>query len=114
MLTVLFSLLLACSGSSEGNPNPPHDADSDGITDDEDCDPNDPQASDLPEVCDGVDNNCNGQVDEGLMQSWYADYDGDGYGDPDHVYARCIKQEGFVLNDDDCDDHDEDVGPCEK
>jgi hypothetical protein len=113
MRTPVFCfLLVACAGSSEGNPNRPHDADSDGITDDLDCDPNDPLAADLEEICDGIDNNCNNQVDEGLMQTWYSDYDGDGYGDPSTSFARCMAQKGFVLNNDDCDDRDEDVGPC--
>ncbi len=107
-------LLAACSGSSDGNPNKPHDADSDGLTDEVDCDPNDPAAADNEEICDLIDNNCNGQIDEGLNRTWYADYDRDGYGNPEQSFARCIKQEGFVLNDDDCDDDDEDVGPCDK
>ena len=33
------------------------------------------------EVCNGVDDNCNGQIDEGLAtQNYYTDADGDGYG----------------------------------
>ncbi len=36
--------------------------------------------ADPTEVCDGVDNNCNGQVDEGLLTTYYRDDDGDGYG----------------------------------
>jgi hypothetical protein len=113
MPTALFSLLLAaCSGSDDSTADPV-DLDGDGITAADDCDDNDPLAADLEEVCDSIDNNCNGVVDEGLMMTWYADYDGDGYGDPEHIYARCWKQKGFVLNNDDCDDDDEDVGPCE-
>ncbi|MGC6516140.1 MAG: putative metal-binding motif-containing protein, partial [Myxococcota bacterium] len=33
------------------------------------------------ETCDGIDNDCNGQADEGLLVPWYPDADNDGYGD---------------------------------
>jgi len=33
-----------------------------------------------PERCDGLDNNCNGSVDEGVLLPFYPDLDGDGYG----------------------------------
>jgi hypothetical protein len=47
----------------------------------DDCDDNDPK--NYPgnaEVCDGRDNNCNNQIDEGLGQTWVYDNDGDGHG----------------------------------
>ncbi len=111
MLTTLFLLLAACDGGSDSAPEPV-DADGDGITAAEDCDDNNAQAADLKEICDNIDNNCDGRVDEGLMATYYADYDRDGYGDPEHPYARCMAGDGFVTNDDDCDDDDDDVGPC--
>jgi hypothetical protein len=111
MPTALFSLLLACSGSDDSTADPV-DLDGDGITAAEDCDDNDPLEADLEEVCDNLDNDCDGSVDEGLMTTWYADYDRDGYGDPDRPYARCMGGDGFVMNDDDCDDNDDDVGDC--
>ena len=116
MRTTLFSLLLAaCSGSGGDSIPEPVDVDGDGVTADLDCDDNNPEAAPgLKEVCDNVDNDCDNAVDEGLMQTYYADYDRDGYGDPDHPYARCMGGDGFVTNDDDCDDDDDDVGPCKK
>jgi hypothetical protein len=57
------------------------------------------------EVCDGVDNDCNLAVDDGLAFSdWYADEDGDGFGDPEDVVNLCAPLDGFVADATDCDD----------
>jgi hypothetical protein len=59
------------------------------------------------EICDGVDNDCNGQVDDGsgaAGSTWYADGDADGYGDPGSVSTACSQPTGFVSNSLDCDD----------
>lgn len=63
------------------------------------------------EICDGVDNNCNASIDEGLEQTWYADSDGDGYGDPDTAISDCDPGSGYVDNDDDCDDSNASTQP---
>ena len=58
------------------------DLDQDGFGTAEDCD--DFDASVYPgstEYCDGIDNNCNGEVDEGVSTLYYRDLDGDGFGD---------------------------------
>ena len=53
------------------------DDDNDGHDDVEDCLPLDPASfPDAPELCDGQDNNCDGEVDEG-----FSDLDGDGLSD---------------------------------
>ena len=59
------------------------------------------------EWCDGIDNDCDGTVDEGDAAdatTWHTDADGDGYGDPDSFTSSCDTVAGAVANDDDCDD----------
>ena len=52
------------------------DDDGDGFSD-KDCDDNNATVNpDADEVCDGIDNNCDGRVDEGLILEYYADLDG--------------------------------------
>ncbi len=43
--------------------------------------------------------------------NFYADTDGDGFGDPATGVPACIAQEGYVNNSDDCNDTDTDVSP---
>ncbi len=88
------------------------DLDADGSPSGEDCD--DQDASTFPgaeEVCDGVDNNCDGVVDEGVMLTWYADADADGFGDAEAAFAACAPPMGTVANADDCDDADATIWP---
>lgn len=63
------------------------------------------------EVCDGVDNNCVDGVDEGVATTFYADLDGDTFGDPAAPMPDCELRKGFVANADDCDDADAAVHP---
>jgi len=63
------------------------------------------------EACDGIDNNCNDEIDEGLHHLWYGDADGDGYGSADYVYSDCDAPEGTTDKSGDCDDQDYGTNP---
>lgn len=80
-----------------------------------DCDDNDPLINpDMPELCDGIDNNCNGEIDDGLpTTTYYTDADGDGFGDPSSSLVSCqdVAPTGYVTNGDDCDDTNPDINP---
>jgi hypothetical protein len=78
-----------------------------------DCNDNDPTVHPgAEEICDGIDNNCNFQVDEDvILLTWYYDNDGDGFGDPAITDATCLPMYGFVRNGNDCNDSDPSVFP---
>jgi hypothetical protein len=66
------------------------------------------------EVCDGVDQDCDDRIDDNAVDApeWYADRDGDGFGDPAVSLMACgSAPTGFVADDDDCDDGDDAVHP---
>ncbi len=82
------------------------------LADSNDCDDADATVHpDAEEVCDGVDNDCNGVVDDGDGDTWYADTDGDGYGDITAALLACTQPSGHVADDTDCDDGDGAVHP---
>jgi hypothetical protein len=56
------------------------------------------------EICDGKDNNCDGQIDEGVKKIFYKDADRDGYGNPAISKAGCKRPYGYVTNNTDCND----------
>lgn len=124
MRASLFALavLIACPESTvrepEGEP-PPNpgdvDADRDGHTvDDGDCDDNDSRVHPgAEERCDGFDNNCNEEIDEGLLTTWYVDADRDQHGNPNEDLAiqACEAEFGYVESPSDCDDDNDQVHP---
>ncbi|MFT5684390.1 MAG: hypothetical protein ACI8RZ_005331 [Myxococcota bacterium] len=81
------------------------DADADGYDESEDCDDaNSVVNPGAEEICDGVDNNCDGTVDEGVTSTFYADDDGDGFGDAGSTTEACEVPSGYVATGTDCDD----------
>jgi hypothetical protein len=88
------------------------DADLDGVGGARDCDDDDPRVfKGATEVCDGVDNDCNGQIDEGVAIVAFQDRDGDGFGDPTRARRVCTMPEDGVDNDGDCNDFDPSAFP---
>ena len=89
------------------------DADGDGWVSGSDCDDADPSRyPNAAEACDGIDNDCDGNVDEGATSAWYPDLDGDGYGDDNGLVIACSPPDPSYVNEGfDCDDTDPLVFP---
>ncbi len=86
------------------------------VTDNTDCNDGNPNIHPgATEVCDGLDNNCDGSVDEGLLTyTYYPDTDGDGFGDPGNPLVTCVTPipAGYVLDNTDCNDNDVYINPA--
>ncbi|MCK6525042.1 FG-GAP-like repeat-containing protein [Myxococcota bacterium] len=79
-----------------------------------DCDDSDSGVSpSADELCDGVDQDCDGELDESAWDAptWALDLDGDGFGDPAWAVTRCDGPAGYVPDAQDCDDSDPEVSP---
>ena len=65
------------------------------------------------EICNGVDDDCDGEVDEGFIVTYYRDADGDGFGALAQAKqgTTCHVPPGYVANSTDCNDNDKDVHP---
>ena len=66
-----------------------------------------------PELCDGEDNDCDGEIDEDLTErAWYRDADGDDFGEAgSEPIFDCLQPPGYVSNDADCNDDDGGIRP---
>ena len=107
-------------GDGFGNADSPQEAceaPANTVDDDTDCDDTDSAVNpDATEVCDSVDNDCDGETDEDSAAdatTWVIDYDGDGYGAEDGAFSTvaCSAPSGWVDDTSDCDDGDATVSP---
>jgi len=115
-MLILLLVYLSCNNENKIEEDPITevnlDMDGDGFETPIDCD--DSNASINPsavEICDGNDNNCDGEVDEGVLNTYYLDADEDGFGDNNHTLLACRLPDGYVQVANDCDDSDPDKYP---
>lgn len=91
------------------------DGDLDGSLNIYDCDDTNPNVSPTAnEVCDFLDNDCDGIVDDGFSSLWFDDADGDGFGDKGDISPDVVcppGPAGTVDNNLDCDDNNADIRP---
>ncbi|TNE46105.1 MAG: hypothetical protein EP343_25000 [Deltaproteobacteria bacterium] len=111
-----------CQQQRPSNPNP-------WVTNNKDCDDSNPATKPGgTEICDGVDNNCDGAKDDNIKK-WYRDADGDGFGDKKQTKPtyeacqrtsdkkictgpnNCIDPTGLADNNQDCCDASKDAKP---
>ncbi len=123
----LFALLTltACDppkvtdDTGQTTPDTCGDADGDGYCGftDEDCDDNNAEIHpNADEICDGLDNDCDGEVDEDNAvdaPTWYADTDADGWADEASTTTACEQPSGYLSAEaiGDCDDSNPHVNP---
>jgi hypothetical protein len=80
-----------------------------------DCDDRNPEINpEAIEMCDGVDNDCDGSVDADAIdvQMWHPDLDADGFGSPEFSLVLCSQPVGYITDNTDCDDDDATVNPA--
>ncbi|MFT5587733.1 MAG: hypothetical protein ACI9VR_005346, partial [Cognaticolwellia sp.] len=110
---LLLTFLTACKGGSTGDSGL-LDADGDGFAASDDCD--DDNVTIFPgaeELCDGLDNDCDAQTDNGATDAtlWYLDADADGHGDAAGEVRACQPPQSYVADATDCNDQNADMNP---
>lgn len=120
---VALAFVMADRGVSTGVPATPaswderggsQDDDGDGWPANIDCDDTNSQVHPgAAELCDGIDNDCDAQVDENPVngQQWYFDGDQDGWGTFSNIVVACSPPPGYVAQGGDCADNNSGVHP---
>ena len=113
VLAAVVVTLTGCPKDDEDTGNIVTDVDADGYTADNDCDDLDAAIHpDADERCNGLDDDCDGTVDEDMnVPTWYADADTDGYGDTSQASQACQAPTDYVADSTDCDDTDTAINP---
>lgn len=110
MISMWICILLGC-------PDPKSiDQDGDGFIASEDCNDTDPNVHPLAdEICNNIDDNCDGRIDYNSVDGsvFLADLDGDGFGADDSQHTLCAIEDGYVelSAGGDCDDENAAVFP---
>ena len=68
-------------------------------------------ADDVDENCDGLADDAQADTDESTMSIWYADTDGDGFGDVSVTALFCDLSVGYSADSTDCDDNNSEIHP---
>ncbi len=115
MLLLLLAACLFDRATYEARLAELTDNDGDGSSEvDGDCDDDDPTV--VPgggELCNGVDDDCDGEVDDDddlVGADWFVDGDGDGFGSGSAI-VTCAPSDSLVAVDGDCDDADSATAP---
>lgn len=94
------------------DPSDPSDPSDEAVADPEPVTPPEEPCVATTEVCDDVDNDCDDEIDEGVMNTYYHDADGDGCGDPREFVSSCAHElVGYVSNMSDCNDASASIKP---
>ena len=103
MISILMFIFWGCSDPKN------IDQDDDGFIASEDCNDEDPNVHPLAdEICNDIDDNCDGRINNDPIDgsAFLADWDGDGFGDDASQHILCAIEDGYVelSSGGDCDD----------